>query len=118
MTITKEYIEREGLTLKIQFSYDMGGMNYFQGCTMQRGYYLSVTPVEITRHEHGLQSESSSAFSGTTTCLLEVKRKSPKAEAEAMKLVDSKKEILIQNVLSKNSAKIEAARLKREQETS
>jgi hypothetical protein len=55
--------------LIVKLNYDEGGMNYFQGCSMQRGLYLSVVP--ITRAE---RSTITKAFSGTSTPVLEMKR--------------------------------------------
>lgn len=101
----KSYIERGGKTLKIQVYYQKGGMNYFQGVVEKRGYCLSVSPVNRTKHESNGQvyySESYTAFSGTKIFLLEVKRCSDKAMAEALKLAEAKQEDLINHVLNKN----------------
>jgi len=104
MRITKEYLEKGGLTLSIQFYYSMGGMNYFTNTTESRGYYLSVSPVSVSRDENGrVRSESYSAFSGIKDCLLEVKRKSPKAQAEAEKLIEAKRKELISYIMKKNN---------------
>lgn len=39
--------------LKIELYYDLGGMNYFTGRAENRGYYLSVTPVERGMRDGG-----------------------------------------------------------------
>jgi RimJ/RimL family protein N-acetyltransferase len=49
--------------LKIEVRYNKGGMNYFTSRNEERGYYLSVTPVERTKGE-GYTSESYVGFSG------------------------------------------------------
>lgn len=104
MKISKEYIEKGHLTLAIEFYYSMGGMNYFSSRAERRGYYLSVSPVSVNRDEQGrVRSESYTAFTGVKDCLLEVKRKSPKSQAEAEKLIESKKKELISHILKQNN---------------
>lgn len=103
-TITKEYLEIGGLTLKIEFYYSMGGMNYFTSRTERRGYYLSVSPVEIGRDENGrIRSESYMGFSGIKECILEVKRKSKKSELEAEKHFSESRKKLVNHILEKNN---------------
>jgi hypothetical protein len=101
----KKYIERNGLTLKVEVSYNIGGMNYFQGVNMKRGYYLSVTPTRINRNEAGeIVSTTTTAFSGYTELILETKRKSEKQFQEAIKLAEPREEELILATLRKNNA--------------
>lgn len=64
--------------LKIELYYSLGGMNYFTYKPEQRGYYLSVSPVE----KHGYM-ESYTAFTGIKKCIKAVSRKSEKAAAQA-----------------------------------
>lgn len=107
--IEKQHIERSGLTLEIKVYYSLGGMNYFSGSSEARGYYLSVSPVEVSRREDGsICSTSYTAFSGTKLLLLEAKRKSQSKMNEALNLAEGRQEEIISHVLSKNQAKIDA----------
>lgn len=101
-SVSKEYIEgylQDGKekSLRVEVYYSLGGMNYFSGRVEKRGYYLSVTPVE---HARGF--ESMMAFSGTKQLILEVARKSAKAEKEALALAEQAKEALIDYVVKDN----------------
>ena len=86
----------EGNTLEVEVYYDLGGHNYFTGDQVPRGYYLSVSPVEL-----GDGWRRYTSFSGKKKFLLEdAKRKSgkrltalwtsiePKAEAIARAFED------------------------------
>jgi hypothetical protein len=99
----KQYVERNGKTLKVEVYYTLGGLNYFTGRQEKRGYYLSVIPVEI-KESNGIRSEICSIFSGAKELILEVKRRSKKAELEASRLAQERMEKLIEYVLSKNAA--------------
>ncbi len=102
----KELIERGGKTLEVSITYNIGGMNYFQGICEKRGYYLSVTPVDIAITENGrVLAKSYAAFSGTKILLNEVKRKSEKEFAKARVLAEQEKEKLIKHVMQKNNIK-------------
>lgn len=101
-TVKKEYIERDGQTLKVEVYYSLGGMNYFASTNERRGYYLSVSPVNRTTSGNGIVIESYTAYTGIKELLLEVGRKSKKAEKEAEALASEEKiEKLIQYVLNK-----------------
>ena len=77
----KEYIEREGLTIEINFYYDKGGMNYFNSSVEKRGYYLSVSPVILGKNADGtINSVEYTIFSGIHILLLSVNRKNSKFE--------------------------------------
>lgn len=78
-----ETIEGTDKSLKVHLYYDKGGMNYFHSTVEKRGYYLSVTPVEIKQCD-GYQMESYLAFSGAKRLVLEVKRQSDKAYNQAI----------------------------------
>lgn len=97
-----EPIEGTNKELKITVYYAKGGVNYFTGKAEKRGYWLSVTPVEI-RQGVGYQSESYMAFSGYKQFLLEVGRQSNKAYNQAVELAKqfegSMKERVIDEVL-------------------
>lgn len=81
----KKYIHIEGEKhLKVEIYYSKGGMNYFNYKVEPRGYWLSVSPVEVTRSGSGVTMESYAAFSGKKVFLLEVKRQSDKAMTQAI----------------------------------
>ena len=90
--------------LKIETYYSLGGYNYFTYKQEQRGYYLSVVPVE-----RGNGMEGFIAFSGVKQLVKPVSRKSKKAEAEAKNLVGTYLENLINHVLAKNNLELEEA---------
>ena len=91
--------------LKIELYYDLGGMNYFTGRVENRGYYLSVTPVErcVSR---GYTSECYTAFSGIKQLVKVVKRKSQKAEKEAENLAENLVNELIDYVCNQNGLEL------------
>lgn len=93
--------------LKIELYYDLGGMNYFTGRAENRGYYLSVTPVERHTNSQGYATESFTAFTGTKILLNGVARKSKKAENKAEQLAQEKERTLIQYVCAKNKIELE-----------
>ncbi len=97
-----KYIEVEGQTLEVSVYYHLGGMNYFSSRSEPRGYYLSVTPVKVTKHDGGYVSKQYTAFSGTKICLVEAKRFSQSAFMEAQKLADAEEKKLIEHVMAKN----------------
>ena len=102
----KKYIEienknRNATHLKIETYYSVGGINYFTHKTEQRGYYLSVTPVERSARE-GCRLEGFAAFSGIKICVLPVSRRSKKAEENAEKLAADHEKELIDYVCNKN----------------
>lgn len=92
--------------LKIELYYDLGGMNYFTGRAENRGYYLSVTPVERGMRDGGFISESYTAFTGIKQNIKQVTRKSAKAESEAEKLAADAMDNLIDYVCKKNGLEI------------
>lgn len=89
--------------LRIDFDYSKGGYNYFTYKSEPRGYYIHVSPV--CKGDH---TETYTAFSGVKACLLEVTRKSNKAEAEALALFEQNKEKYIDYILKKNGLMLEA----------
>ena len=86
--VSKSYEKIEGTDyeLKIQVYYDKGGMNYFTSRPEARGYYLSVSPVQVDRRENNIIVESYAAFSGIRALILPVQRQSPKSEKQAEEL--------------------------------
>lgn len=103
-TIQKQYIKRNGLTLKVHLYYSLGGYSYMTCETEARGYYLSVSPVEIKEIDNGIVSETYQAYTGVKTLLLEVKRKSKKAERQAIRIAEEKLDTLINHVLEAKSS--------------
>lgn len=87
--------------LEIELYYYLGGMNYFTGRAENRGYYLSVAPVE-----RGMRSECYTAFTGIKQNIKQVTRKSAKAEAEAEKLAADAMDNLIDYVCKKNGLEL------------
>lgn len=103
--LSKEYIKKENFAkeLKVEVYYDKGGMNYFSGDKEKRGYYLSVTPVSVTRRENGSVAwEETAAFTGTKMLLKEVNRRSKKRSEKALEIAETKKEELINYVIEDN----------------
>lgn len=50
-------------TVEISVRYEAGGMNYFTYRESERGYYASVSPIRIEKHD-GYETRSFVAFSG------------------------------------------------------
>jgi hypothetical protein len=92
----------EATHLRIETYYDIGGYNYLTYEPKQRGYYLSVVPVD-----RGNNMESFRAFSGVKQLIKPVSRKSKKAEAEAEKQIDKYLKSMIQYVLFENNLELE-----------
>ena len=109
-TIKSEYKNVGKQTFKIDLYYDLGGMNYFTNRNEARGYYLSITPVEINKSNYKGNEISCVKFtggSGIKDLLLEVKRKSKKAETLAIsKATDKRINELITYVIDKENIAI------------
>lgn len=74
-------------TLKAQIFYSKGGVNWATGREEGRGYYFSLTPVEI--EDHGsYKVESAAMFSGRKTLVLPVQRQSQKRFEQAKAMMD------------------------------
>lgn len=93
---------KPGMFIEVTVGYDIGGMNYFAGVSMARGYYLSVGPVGRSVTESGHVIRSYRAFSAPTVLLIECKRKSPKVAEQAVELAKTREAELIARVLEKN----------------
>ena len=83
--------------LEVTVSYDIGGYSYFTCQTKKRGYYLSVSPIEVWDHCVSYQ-----AFSGTYMLLNEVKRQSKNGEKEALRLLPEHKQRVIDYVCNEH----------------
>ena len=102
--VFKEYKEVDGQTLKIELYYNLGGYNYGTGRMMERGYYASVLPVELTQRD-GYTTERYTAFTGICKLIHPVKRKSKAAEARAEALFTEEiQQELIDYVLKRQAA--------------
>ena len=90
----------EAKKLEVEVYYNIGGMNYFTGHGMERGLYVSVTPVERSPGSY-----SYTAFSGTCKFIKPMKKFSKKAllECEPDPAVV---QLLLANVLKKNNLEL------------
>lgn len=92
--------------LKIEFFYDKGGE---YAINSKRGYYVMCYPVTVSTNSNGnIINESFGCYGGFKSLILEVSRKSKKAEAKALQLIDSKQDDLINKVLKKHNLQIAA----------
>ena len=91
----KYYAITKGNTnaIHLTVAYNLGGYNMFTYKPEKRGYYFSLTPVNLTR-KSGYTTVETAAFSGYKTLIKELKRDSQKAFEEAVKFAtDNAKEI-------------------------
>ena len=86
--------------LKAEVYYALGGYNYFTGKNESRGYYLSVSPVEIKECDSGFKSESYTAFTGYKFLLFEASRKSQKGMDRAIEMFNNTHMDFIKNYFS------------------
>lgn len=87
--------------LKIEVYYKLGGVNYFTYQNEERGYYISVTPVQ-----RGNGFESFRAFTGIKECFIPCNRQSKKKADEAANIPAEKYQHLIDYVLKKNGLEV------------
>lgn len=96
----------KGVTVEVKVDYRTGGMNYFQGVSQQRGYYLSVSPVKISRSECGRYSTRSyTAFSGVCK-LLETATRFNKSKLDNIEPRKDLIDPIVSHVMSKNNLKV------------
>lgn len=93
--------------LRVELLYDLGGTNFFTSEIKERGYYLSVIPVERHTNSQGCATESFTAFTGIKILLNGVARRSKKAENKAEQLAQEKERTLIQYVCAKNKIELD-----------
>lgn len=110
----KKYLEvkandKKVTHLKLEVYYSLGGMNYWNYKNESRGYYASVTPVEVDC-SRGYRMEGYVCFSGVKQLVKPVQRKSTKAEQEAEKLAKPVLDMLIEYVLNKEHLELEATK--------
>ena len=92
--------------LKIEFFYDKGGE---YAINSKRGYYVMCYPVTVSTNSNGnIINESFGCYGGFKSLILEVSRKSKKAEAEALQLIEGLQVELINKVLKKHNLQIAA----------
>lgn len=94
--IKKEYIptKEQNKYIKCELYYSLGGMNYFSYKQEQRGYYVSVCPVE-RENRGGYVMESFTAFSGVKMLVTACARKSKKAEQDALNHYEEAKNTML-----------------------
>lgn len=100
--ITRYYkVKNKGANdfLKAEVYYSLGGMNYFTNKTEDRGYYISVCPVERKTDSYGIV-ESYTAFTGAKMLILPVTRQSSKKMTKAVELFETRIEDFIKNYFS------------------
>jgi len=99
----REHIERNGLInathLEVSVYYTKGGLNYFSGGMIARGYYISVTPVTISD-----ETIRYTAFTGCSQLMLETQRYSDKQFDRAIEMAKEHRDALIATVVEKNKA--------------
>lgn len=95
-TVKKEYIKAKGENnyLKVELYYSLGGMNYFNYKNEQRGYYVSVCPVQ-RESRNCFTSESYTAFSGRKMLVEPCARRGKKAEENALSKYEEAKKTLL-----------------------
>ena len=102
----KKYIElkkngQNATHLEVEVYYNKGGFSCWTYRTEERGYYLSVVPVERAGNMIGFV-----AFSGLKKLIKAVGRKGAKAEAEAEQLALNQIDSLVNAVLQKNGLEL------------
>lgn len=75
--------------LKVEVYYALGGHNYFTGNNERRGYYLSISPIEIKSLDGKFNCESYTAFTGYKFLLFEASRKSQKGMEKAIEMFNN-----------------------------
>lgn len=71
--------DKENTFIRVENSYNLGGIDFASYGQQSRGYYVHVSPVEIDT-SRGYRTESYVAFSGYKALVKPVNRKSKKAE--------------------------------------
>jgi hypothetical protein len=103
-----KYIERNDLKgathLEVSVYYSKGGVSYFVGGTMPRGYYIAIKPV--TKNDYMVRYE---LFSGRKQLLFETARYSEKQFARAIEMANDVESDLIAAVIAENQSVQKAA---------
>lgn len=77
--------------ISVAISYNKGGTNFFTYDHEKRGWYFSITPCAVERHD-GYSTISIIAFSGYKMLIREIGRNSQKAYDEAVKFMQDHQE--------------------------
>jgi CobQ-like glutamine amidotransferase family enzyme len=88
--------------IRIDFRYDLGGVNVFTYREKQRGYYITVFPVE-----KGDGVESFTAFTGASDLLQGCARKSAKAEKAALEKYPAYRKMMLDYIAKKYGYTVE-----------
>ena len=86
--------------LEINTYYSLGGVSYATYKNEPRGYYISVTPIELN-NSRGYTTVTT-AFSGVKRCMIECSRQSKKKAEEACNIKQEEYQDMIDYVLEKN----------------
>ena len=78
--------------LEAEVYYRLGGMNYYSSQVEQRGYVISVSPVERSRN-----CISYVGWTGKKLCIIPAERKSKKKASEALKYFEEHIEEFMRN---------------------
>lgn len=73
---------------RVRLYYDLGGVNYFSGKPIERGYHLSVSPVKREDRGNGVVCITMVPTEGVRKMILPVNRKSEKAYQKALLLAE------------------------------
>ena len=99
------YIKTDGEynNIKVQVLYSKGGFNWFDGSNIDRGFYLSLTPVKREMHDYNGRpyfTEQTRLGAGYKITTKAIAKKSQKAFREAIEELKAKP-ILIKQCLYK-----------------
>ena len=78
-----------------EIKYNLGGYNFGTGIQEKRGYYLGITPKEITGN-----TVMFGAFTGYRNHIHEVKRKSEKSYVEAVRIAVEEQATMITTMIN------------------
>lgn len=108
--IAKVYAKKDGQTYEVKVSYNAGSYDHFNYQFVDRGYYLSITPVSISDpFAGGFTIVSYTAFTGTKVLIEKVKRYSYNRLIVLAQLflenaqTNDKVGLLLNHVLTKNT---------------
>lgn len=87
--------------MRIEMSYNEGGINFISGQNHKRGYYLSVQPIKKSKIPgSSFTTTSFIAFSGASKLIEEVKRFSQKRFDNQVEKCNNEHEKLINDLLN------------------
>lgn len=96
----------QGTEVKVNVYYSLGGMNYFNSKNEDRGYWISVSPIQIERRNDGIVFESYRAFSGTKRLIIGASRKSQSGFDKAFKLAEELENEMLNYISEKHGINI------------